>query len=259
MERFDPGLDIRWTLSPLGFEYGPDCFGPDVEVRRLDAIRGSLRDPDCTGPDPVYAIAMDIGKPRHRQALVQRSLLVGAVIFAPGALGEEPVRSQGHVHAISASSGSSTPELYEIWAGRAVIYMQERVTDDPGRCFAVHCGPGERVLVPPGWAHATINADPAQPMVFGAFCVRDYGFDYDDVRRHHGLAFYPLLREGGLIWLPNSSYRPSQLIEKKPGRYVPFGIRPDAALYHQFEDDFNRMRFVSKPQPYAEAFRDFIP
>jgi hypothetical protein len=31
--------------------------------------------------------------------------------------------------------------------------MQEYVDDDPGRCFAVLAGPGEKVLVPPGWGH----------------------------------------------------------------------------------------------------------
>lgn len=47
-------------------------------------------------------------------------------------------RSQpGHVHRISQHSGWSPPELYEIWQGKAIIYMQEYVDDDPGRCFAV--------------------------------------------------------------------------------------------------------------------------
>lgn len=44
------------------------------------------------------------------------------------------------------------PELYEIWQGKAIIYMQEYVDDDPGRCFAVLAGPGEKVLVLPDGA-----------------------------------------------------------------------------------------------------------
>ena len=165
---FDPGFGIRPTLRPLGFEYGPGVFGPTCEIRRLDAIRPSLRDPACTGPDPVYAIAMDVGTEDRRADLLARNLLYGAVAYAAGRLGDEPVRSQGHVHAISASCGASTPELYEIWSGRAVILMQESDGDDPGRCFAVSAGPGETVVVPPGWAHATISADPRRPMA----CLR---------------------------------------------------------------------------------------
>lgn len=185
---FYPGFDIEPTTHPMDFNYGSDVFGPPVESRSLDSIRASLHDPDCLGPDPVYAIAMDIGKREHRHHLFQHHLLYGAVTYAAGRLGEEPVRSQGHIHKCSRWSGWSTPEVYEIWSGKAIIYMQETANDQPGRCFAVTAQPGEIVIVPPSWAHAAISADPDQPLTFGAWCVRDYSFVYTGIRRHKGLA-----------------------------------------------------------------------
>ena len=95
---FDPGIDVQTTNNPLGFRYGRGVFGPKAELRRLDTIRPSLSDQFCTGPDPVYAIAMDVGKDEHRDLLKARMLLFGLVTFAAGRLGNEPVRSQGHVH-----------------------------------------------------------------------------------------------------------------------------------------------------------------
>ena len=59
---FDPGLDLRIVPESLRFEYGVAVFGPTPEMRRLDAIRPSLLDPNCAGPDPVYGIAMDVGR-----------------------------------------------------------------------------------------------------------------------------------------------------------------------------------------------------
>ena len=59
---FNPGFDIQPTTNPMGFRYGKTTFGPEVENRSLDSIRKSLLDPDCEGPDPVYSIAMDVGK-----------------------------------------------------------------------------------------------------------------------------------------------------------------------------------------------------
>ena len=44
---FDPGLDIKATESPMGFIYGPDIFGPQVENRKLNDISKSLLDPNC--------------------------------------------------------------------------------------------------------------------------------------------------------------------------------------------------------------------
>ena len=59
---FDSGLALGLEETTLAFEYGAGMFGPEPEMRRLDAIRASLRDPQCSGPDPVYGIAMDIGR-----------------------------------------------------------------------------------------------------------------------------------------------------------------------------------------------------
>ena len=66
---FDPGLPLRLAENTLEFAYGPGMFGPEPEMRRLNAIRPSLLDPDCDGPDPVYGIAMDIGRVEDKAAL----------------------------------------------------------------------------------------------------------------------------------------------------------------------------------------------
>ncbi len=203
---------MAWTCaSPImsfRFDMVPGVFGPIAEMRRLDDIRPSLRDPHCDGPDPVYGITMDVGREEHREDLRQRMLLLGAVVFAGGRLGEEPVRSQGHIHRKAPHSGWSPPELFEIWEGSAIIYAQETADDHPGRCFAISAGVGDQVVVPPGWAHCVINADPSRRMVFAAWCDREYGFDYRGVRAHRGLAWFPLLpqeRELGPLELGEKS------------------------------------------------------
>lgn len=257
---FNPELDIHPTIAPLGFTYGPDCFGPAVERRTLDAIRKSLRDPNCAGPETVYAIAMDVGRTPHRQILQDRMLLFGVVTYAAGRLGAEPVRSQGHIHKISSHSGWSPPEVYEIWSGRAVVLMQETADDDPGRCFAVEAGPGEVVVVPPNWAHATISADPREPLTFGAWCDREYGFEYAQVREHGGLAYFPVLTDDHtLSWQPNFGYKARPLVCKKPARYECLGLDPSIPIYTQFSRNPAAMQFVSQPALVADCWRNFMP
>jgi glucose-6-phosphate isomerase len=258
--KFDSGFNIEPVANPMGFRYGPDVFGPKVEYRRLDDIRKSLRDPDCEGPETVYAIAMDVGKKEHLEQLKRLHLLFGVVTYAAGKLGDEPIRSQGHIHKVSPLSGWSTPEVYEIWAGRAIIYMQESAKDNPGRCFAVEAGPGEVVIVPPGWAHATISADPGQPLTFGAWCDRAYGFEYDDVRAHKGLAWFPVFRGNGRIeWQQNPQYKFRELTVKHPSDYSFLGIRNDKPIYLQFEEDNFRFMFVPHPILRKEEWKDFVP
>jgi len=258
--QYDPGFDIKTRHHPMGFQYGPETFGPTPEIRQLDDIRKSLSDPDCDGPEEVYAIAMDIGKGRHKSHLQSMHLLYGAVIYAAGQLGREPVRSQGHIHIKNPRNGWSTPEVYEIWEGRAIIYMQEYAEDDPGRCFAVYANPGEVVVVPPGWAHATISANPNDPLSFGAWCDRDYGFEYEQVRAHQGLAWYPLIdTDGSISWHTNPNYNQSQLIEKSPESYENLGIETGKPLYTQFEQAPDRFRFVPEPYHLEQEWKHFIP
>ena len=89
---FDKGIDITPVQSLMGFTYGAGVFGPEVEIRRLEDIRASLRDPQCKGPEQVYSIAMDVGKEEHRALLNKLHLLFGVVTYSAGKLGQEPER-----------------------------------------------------------------------------------------------------------------------------------------------------------------------
>lgn len=257
---FYPGFDISPTTQPMGFKYGSDVFGPEVENRTLDSIRKSLRDTQCIGPDPVYSIAMDVGKKEHLHQLELLHLLYGAVTYAAGRLGDEPVRSQGHIHKVSPLSGWSTPEVYEIWTGKAIIYMQETAEDNPGRSFAIIANPGDVVIVPPYWAHATISADQEQPLTFGAWCDREYGFEYDGVRAHKGLAWFPVISPSGKIeWLKNPKYIECELIVKSSEIYTQLGIEPGKSIYQQFEENPEKFLFVPQPQLIKDVWKNFVP
>lgn len=256
---YNPGFAIEATEEPMGFRYGEGGFGPEVEYRKLDDIRASLRDSKCDGPEIVYAIAMDVGNKADREAIVSRNLLYGAVVYAKGLLGDEPVRSQGHIHAVSASCGASTCEVYEIWDGKACVYMQERAKDDPGRCYAVMAEPGDVVIVPPNWAHCAIVADVTKNLVFGAWCVRDYGFDYEAVRRRGGIAWYPVVEGDALSFVKNEAYQTAECIVKPPREYTEFGIRKGVPVYRQFCEEPDKFLFVARPQMAEEQWNGFVP
>ena len=212
------------------------------------------------GRKRFYSIAMDVGKKEHLNLLKSLHLLYGVVTYAAGRLGSEPVRSQGHIHKVSPLSGWSTPEVYEIWSGKAIIYMQETAKDNPGRCFAVVAHPGDVVIVPPYWAHATISADPTQPLTFGAWCDRAYGFEYDDVRAHKGLAWFPILTpEGDIEWQKNENYVDCELVVKNPEIYTQLGIEEGKSIYKQFEEDSKKFLFVPQPQLVTDLWKGFLP
>lgn len=253
------GLNLETTKKQLGFTYGNDMFAPNPEIRRLDDVRKSLENPDSDGPEELYCIAMDVGEKADQQEIEKRNLLFGIVTFAAGQIGNEPVRSQGHIHAVSPSCGHSTPEVYEIWEGEAVIYMQESGKNNAGNCYAVHAKAGEVVIVPPNWVHATVNADPTTNMTFGAWCVRDYGFDYEDVREHNGIAFFPECKDGKLCWKKNPAYEKGILIQQDAREYTEFHIVKGKPIYTQFQENKEKFNFVTNPQNYQELWENYRP
>jgi glucose-6-phosphate isomerase len=260
--KFDPMLGVHSPAGTLQFTYDDGVFGPQPEFRRLDDIRRSLRDPKCSGPDPVYSIVMDVGRHQHRAELERRMLLFGVVVYSAGQLGEEPVRSQGHIHAIAPHCGWSTPELFEIWEGRAIIFAQESADQNPGRCFAINANPGDKVVVPPGWAHSVINADPGNRMMFAACCDRQYGFVYDKIRERHGLARFPVFDAArNIAWEPNPSYRSSDLSSEPsirgPRPYPELGLHANTPIYQQFADNPESLQWVSEPALVASVWPAF--
>ena len=138
--------------------------------------------------------------------------------------------------------------------------MQESANDQPGRCFAVEANPGDVVIVPPSWAHATISADPKQPLTFGAWCDRDYGFEYNEVRRHKGLAWFPLITENETIgWIKNQNYQDCTLIVKQPEKYTQLGLEPGKPIYSQYEENPLKFLFVPNPELVESVWKKFIP
>jgi glucose-6-phosphate isomerase, archaeal len=253
-------LDVSLKDNELAFAYGPGVIGPAAELRRLDAIRPSLLDPDCSGPDPVYGIAMDVARECDLPILKERMLLYGIVAYAAGRLGDEPPRSQGHVHAVAPHSGWSPPELFEILEGRAIIYAQQSTEDDAGRCVAVVAEKGEKVVIPPSWAHCVINADPTRRMVFGAWCDRQYGFVYDAVRRHGGLAWFPVLTENGeIVWRANPTYQQCNIDVHRARNYPELDLSVDQDIYQQFQNDPDSIMWVSDPACKEVVWADFRP
>ena len=257
---FYPGFDIKPVSEPvIGFSLGDKTFDCGVELRKLDSIRKSLMQPDCSGPENVYSIMMDVGNKEDYDDLVSRHLLYGAVCYSKGRLGREPVRSQGHIHKVSEYSGWSTPEVYEIWEGKAIIYMQESGDDDPKRCYAVYGEAGDVIIVPPYWTHATINADAERNMSFGAWCDRDYGFVYDKVRAHGGIAFFPVYNGKKIEWIKNPAYKECELIQKKPGDYSALSLKKDIPIYTQYRDNKDAFDFVPNPALVKEVWENFVP
>ena len=107
--------------------------------------------------------------------------------------------------------------------------------------------------------HATINADVSKNLTFGAWCVRDYGFNYRDVRRHGGIAFFPYVEDGTLNWRENPAYSGGELIIKDARTWEDFSLEAGVPIYMQFQKDMDKFLFVADPKSNPNLWEDFRP
>lgn len=246
------GFGVRLDPEALTLEFAPGVTSAPPVVRRLDEVRPLLCDPDSTGPDHLYTIYMDIRVPVVGEVLRANGLGYGAVVYNHGALGREALRSQGHVHSVAPDTGLGYSELYEFWHGRGLVYMQDAATPDVTDVIVVEAAPGDKVAIPPGWAHATVNVGDG-PLAFGAVYALDARLLYDPLRRLRGTAHY-VLADGSLE--ANPRYRSVPRARRCPPHQLPeVGVesgRPALA------GDVARLAFVSRPERHAQLWSRLV-
>jgi glucose-6-phosphate isomerase len=236
-------------LAPetLTLAFGKGVTTAPATVRRLDEVRAVLEDPNAVGPEHLYTIYMDVSAPGVTDALSRRDLGYGAVVYNHGTLGRELLRSQGHVHSTSPETGVAYSELYEFWLGRGLVYMQSSVEDEVDDVIVIEVGPGDKVAIPPGWAHATVNRGDG-PMVFGAVYAPAAELLYEPLRRRRGTAHY-VLTDGTLE--PNPSYRRVATPRRTSPHVFPEQvIEPGEPALAALARDESALDFVSHPEAF---------
>ncbi len=190
---------------------------------------------------------MDVKAPGVTEALGGRGLGYGAVVYNHGSLGREFLRSQGHVHSVSPETGVGYSELYEFWYGSGLVYMQSSAEAEVDDVIVVEAGPGEKVAIPPGWAHATVNIGD-DPMVFGAVYAPGAELLYEPLRRRRGTAHY-VLADGTLE--ANPAYRRVPKARRQsPHAFPGLGIAPGQPALVALAQDEGCLDFVSRPEAF---------
>jgi glucose-6-phosphate isomerase len=246
------GFPAQLDPERLTLTFGPGISTAPATIRRLDEVRSLLRDPEATGPGHLYTIYMDIRVPGRAEALRSLGLGYGAVVYNHGSLGGEALRSQGHVHSAPATTGVAYSEVYEFWHGRGLVYMQDSANADVSDVIVVEAGPGDKVVIPPGWAHATVNVGD-EAMAFGAVYAVEAQLLYEPLRKLQGTAHY-VLADGSLE--PNPRYR--RVPEAR--RQAPHEI-PEHGIGHgrpALSGELGLLALVSRPERYPAVWARLV-
>jgi glucose-6-phosphate isomerase len=219
---------------------------PAPRVRTIDEIRGVLMDPSCDCPESLYFMYRDLSKTREDgRWLRDHDLRYDVTVIPPRTLCGEYVKTKGHHHPVN-GKGVPYPEIYEILEGKAHYLLQTRSTDD---VRLVQAGPGDLVLIPPGYGHVTINPGKST-LVMANIVSTLFESDYSVYERLRGAAYFEL--EGDRL-VKNPHYPGAADIRSmKAPLQKGTGPLPAGPLYNLIGTD--ALGFLNRPEEFPELF-----
>jgi glucose-6-phosphate isomerase len=219
---------------------------PPPRARTIDEIRGVLMDPSCECGEPLYLMYRDLSRTREDgQWLRDQDLRYDVTVIPARTLCGEYVKTKGHHHP---ENGNRVPypEIYEVLEGEAHYLLQTRSTDD---VRLVQAGPGDRILIPPGYGHVTINPG-SGTLVMANIVSTLFESDYSVYEELRGAAYFEL--EGGRL-VKNPRYsRAAGIRTLKASEQKGIGSLPARPLYDLIGT--GSLGFLNRPEDYPLLF-----
>jgi glucose-6-phosphate isomerase len=264
------GLDVSLLRAPGGgphaappaLAWGANVAAPAPETRFVRDLAPVLRDAARSGdPDsPVYDLHRDAATPETRPEIERRGLLFVAVAVRAANLGDEKARTRGHVNSHAARTATVFPEVVEVWHGRALVYLQAKADAEAGGDVAtLELAPGDKAVVPPGWASLVVNVGGGEALVYGSWRARECEPQHAALEALGGMAHFILEGSTNYALEPNERYRSAPIPRSLFARDFPtLGLLRTEPMFTTFRRNPDVLRFMTRPQDYANVWTTLL-
>lgn len=219
---------------------------PEPQIRTIGQMRPVLAEAGCGASGPLYFMYRNLARTEaDREWLTANRIRFDYTVIPPMSVCGEFAKTKGHYHP-AAPDGTGYPELYQVLSGRAEYLLQTR---DAADVFVVRAGPGDAVLVPPGYGHVTINpADSELCMV--NLVSEEFSSEYAAYEEQRGAAYYHCT-DG---WKKNPRYPGAgDLTIRDAPEFPEAGIIHGREIYDLIGGD--TLGYLNHPGDYAALFR----
>ena len=232
---------------------------PAVEpaVRKLSEVREVLADPEASGPEDLYFMYRDVGFPDDKANLHQNSLRYDVTVILPRMLGREFNKTAGHYHPPVPGTKVTYPEVYEVVNGVAHYLLQKPGPEGRGAedVIVVVARAGDKVLVPPGYGHITINPGP-ETLVMTNLVEAEFRSVYDPIREARGGAYYEIAEDGNSVFVVNQSYPEVPDLKVQEARPNPeCGLARGVPLYRAAVENPTAYQYLIRPQDFLARLK----
>ncbi|MDD5474065.1 MAG: glucose-6-phosphate isomerase family protein [Candidatus Methanoperedens sp.] len=179
----------------------------------------------------------------------EHGLRYDITVIPPRMMGCEFVKTAGHYHPKVPGSDTTFPEIYEVLRGEARYLMQKPEDDGIMDVILINASEGDKVIIPPGYGHLTINAS-NKVLKMANWVARDFESIYAPIKEKGGGAYFIL--DKGIVKNPGYDSVPEiRLLE--PSNFKEIGVQKNREMYGLVKD-IKKLEFLTEPQEYGWIF-----
>ena len=188
---------------------------------------------------------------KDAQVIKEHGLRYDITVIPPGMLGCEFVKTAGHYHPFVPGTDVTFSEVYEVISGQAHYVMQKPDNDSVKDVILVKAQQGDKVIIPPGYGHFTINAS-NKILRMANWVAQDFEAIYSPIKEKGGGAYF-ILKDG---IVKNPSYHDiPDLRLSEPTNIKEIGFIKNKEMYGLVRD-IEKLKFLTQPHEFGWLFEN---
>jgi glucose-6-phosphate isomerase len=201
---FNLGLEVSLDDGKIFFP--PSVVFEKKAGKNLEQMRSLMYEAgDYSNPE-LYEFYSGVFNKKHKEIIKASGLRYDLVMIYPGLINGEYKKTSGHMHKKPDVLKTGYPEIYEVLCGTAMFMLQKSENGLVKEFFAVQTEAGEKILIPPGYEHATVNIG-LSPLVFTDLISVKAENEYGGIQNHGGMGYFVLDKGGTRNVVKNTAYK----------------------------------------------------
>jgi glucose-6-phosphate isomerase len=220
------------------------------DIRLIIQMQPVLRNPKIEWPKECYYMYRGANALKDEELINSTQLRYDLTVIPPVLLGEELNKTFGHFHPKN-SAGVFFPEIYEVISGKA-IYLLQKI--DGSEFYAVHTKQGQKLIIPPGFGHITVNPSMDKVLVMANWIEKNFKSDYGEIKSSHGAMHY-YTTEG---FEENPNYSEHAKVKELNAVDFPKLSVTSKPMYSEGISEPKKFNWLIKPENYEKEFEDYL-
>ncbi len=199
----------------------------------------------------LYYIYRNVSLLKDLELFEKFNLRYDLTLIFPNKIGDEINHTVGHIHKKN-ENGLPYTEIYQVIEGDAIFLLQK---EDLKKIYAINAKQGDKVIIPPGFGHVTINKSINKHLLISNIFTREENVsEYSFFKSHSGAMWYPKMSSlNEASFEMNPEYKTHTNIVKLESNTISnIESFSNKSLYVEFIENPEKFGFINNPENFGD-------